>query len=383
VTPLALTELTGFPTWAVRRAVWFLVAVHLPFVVFIPLTTITRRPGIEAGEILLIVLVSLAVGGLQFRHSLAAARGARPRAWPLTFAALILLALVPGLWFRVDWAPMLWFVIASALMLLPRKAGIIVATTSVVGGAIWFGTRAVGQPVPQIALFVPYYLAVFVMGGAALYGSARLVAILGDLFAARTELAEQALARERLRVSRDLHDLLGQSLSAVSLKGDLAIRLLAADPSAAHREIESLTHVARSALRDMRAVMRDEHDVSLSAETDAAQAVLQSAGITVHLSLALPGLTPDADAVLAWAVREGVTNILRHSQARQATIGAGRQDGLVWLEIINDGVHAAAREGTGLAGLDDRARSAGGGMTARYAGEGTFRLRVEIPEGTP
>ena len=77
-------------------------------------------------------------------------------------------------------------------------------------------------------------------------------------------------ACERLRLSRDLHDLLGQSLSAVSLKGDLAVRLLGSDPSAAHREIESLTGVARSALRDMRAVAWDDHGVSLAGEADAA-----------------------------------------------------------------------------------------------------------------
>jgi len=100
------------------------------------------------------------------------------------------------------------------------------------------------------ALTVCYYAAFMVAGGLALYGSARLVGILAELFAARAELAEQAVARDRLRMSRDLHDLLGQSLSAVSLKGDLAIRLLAADPPAAQRELESLTSVARSALRD-------------------------------------------------------------------------------------------------------------------------------------
>jgi two-component system sensor histidine kinase DesK len=375
-------EPAGFPAWAVRRAVWFLVAVHLPFVVFVPLTVITRRPGIRAGEITLILAGSLAVAGLQFRHSLATARGGRARGWPLTFAVLTVLAVGPDWWLRYDWVPMVWFVIASALMVLPRRAGPIAAAAALAGAAAWAVTADfdTGFTVAGVLPYVPYYLAVFGLGGVALFASARLAAILSDLFAARTELAEQALARERLRVSRDLHDLLGQSLSAVSLKGDLAIRLLATDPPAAHREIESLTGVARSALRDMRAVMRDEHEVSLAAEAEAAQAVLAAAGVAVHVGLAVPGLAPGPDAVLAWAVREGATNILRHSQARRAGLTAGRADGLVWLEMINDGAAGRAGQGTGLAGLASRARSAGGTMTAGYAEAGTFRLRVEIPE---
>jgi two-component system sensor histidine kinase DesK len=375
-------EPAGFPAWAVRRAVWFLVAVHLPFVVFVPQTAITRRPGIRAGEIALIIAGALAVAGLQFRHSLATARGGRPRGWLLTFAVLTVLAVAPDWWLRFDWVPMMWFVIASALMVLPRRVGPLVAAAALAGAVAWdlVADFDGGFSAALVLPYVPYYLGVFGLGGVALFASARLAAILSDLFAARTELAEQALARERLRVSRDLHDLLGQSLSAVSLKGDLALRLLSADPPAAHREIESLTGVARSALRDMRAVMRDEHEVSLPAEAEAAQAVLAAAGITVHVGLAVPGLAPGPDAVLAWAVREGATNILRHSQARRAAITAGRADGLVWLELTNDGAPGPVGHGTGLAGLASRARSAGGTMTAGPAGTGTFRLRVEIPE---
>jgi two-component system, NarL family, sensor histidine kinase DesK len=88
-----------------------------------------------------------------------------------------------------------------------------------------------------------------------------------------------AIGQERLRVSRDLHDLLGQSLSAVSLKGDLAKRLLHRDLAAARAEIEGLTKVARGALRDMRAVTSDQHAVSLPTETDGATALLQAAGV--------------------------------------------------------------------------------------------------------
>jgi two-component system, NarL family, sensor histidine kinase DesK len=386
---MTLTEPTGFSAWAGGRAVWFLIAIHLPFVLFTPLVGITRRPHISVGEAAFFVLVGLAMGGLQFRHSLAAARGGRSRGWPLTFAAMVVLAVVPALWIRFDWNTTVWFVAASALMLLPGRPGRVVAAALVIGDAAWLYVinLAAGFTLRQVTLLTPYYLAVFTMGPVGLYGAARVAVILDEVFAARTELAEQALSQERFRVSRDLHDLLGQSLSAVSLKGDLAIRLLDADPPAAHREIESLTSVARTALRDMRAVMRDEHDVSLPDEADAAQAVLQAAGITVQVAVALPGLAPALDAILAWAVREGATNILRHSQASQVSISAGREAGCAALEIVNDGARAGTSAGaaasTGLAGLAGRARAAGGTAAGEHLGDGGFRLRVELPERTP
>jgi two-component system, NarL family, sensor histidine kinase DesK len=404
MTESTLIKPIGSPLWSVRRATWFLVAIHLPFVLFAPLLTITRRPGMPAREIALLVLAGAALGGLQLRHSLAAARGERPRAWPWTFAALLVLAYLPGWWFAYDWIlECQWFVLASAAMLLPRRAVVTGAAVVVVGTVLVesIHDHRLGFTGPQVSLIAWYYLALTVMGPAALYGSARLVRILESLFAARTELAEQALARERLRMSRDLHDLLGQSLSAVSLKGDLAIRLLPSNPPAARREIESLTSVARSALRDMRAVARDEHDVSLRSELDSAGAVLAAAGVQTSITAELPGLAPPLEAVLAWAVREGVTNILRHSQAETCSIAAGRSDSLVWLEIINDGAGASAQQsgsaepsaaagarasaaaetGSGLAGLAARAAALGGLATGERTGRGQFRLSVELPEG--
>ncbi len=403
----ALAASASFPQWPVRRAVWFLIAVHLPFAAVPVIATLTRVHGLSAGDIALVVLAAAAAVGLQLRHSLAAARGRRPRGWPLSFAALIGLADLPFLssqWYTSDWVGLgvQWFVIASSLMLLPRWAGALVAAAATVVAAVPYAVHdtSIGFSDQRAILFGWYYVIILIMGAAALYGSARLVAVLAEGFAARTELAEQAVARERLRLSRDLHDLLGQSLSAVSLKGDLAIRLLGSDPPAAYREIESLTGVARSALRDMRAVAWDEHGVSLAAEADVAGAILRAAGVTVNVAVALPRLDADLDAVLGWAVREGATNILRHSQASNASITASRAAGLVRLEIVNDGAPAPGDRdgsavsstisstassttggaGTGLAGLAGRARAAGGTAAGEHTGAGSFRLRVELPE---
>ena len=373
----------GLPSWTVRRAAWLLVALHVPFVVAPPLFTITRRPGMAFREAAVLVVVALALAALQLRHSLAASHGRRPPGWVASFLALAALAYVPMWWYTWDWAITQWMVIASAAMLLRGWLAAGVAAAPIVGTAATAAYRVItveGETVPAAAVFAVYYLAILLMGGAALYGSARLVRVLDELYAARIEMAELAVGRERLRVSRDLHDLLGQSLSAVSLKGDLALRLLATDTPAARAEIESLTGVARGALRDVRAVARDEHAVSLRTEIDAAAALLGAAGIDARVDVGLPDLAPRVEEVLAWAVREGATNVLRHSDAVSCSIVATRDEGLVRLEMVNDGVRSPAGEGRGLAGLSERAREQAGSVAVGPAPDGRFRLVVEVPE---
>jgi two-component system sensor histidine kinase DesK len=279
-------------------------------------------------------------------------------------------------------------VIASALMLLrPRVATPLVAAI-VLGYATVSLLTLVNvdhEGPPSVITFVVYAVTFMFIGGVGLYGAARLVRALDELHATRAELAELAVGRERLRVSRDLHDLLGHSLSAVSLKGDLAIRLLRSDPPAARAEIASLTQVARDALHGVRAVTRDEHVVSLRTETDGAAALLRAAGIDAHINLNVPGLPRPVEDVLAWAVREGVTNVLRHSDARTCSIVAGCHDGLARLEIVNDGVRSLDNEptsgdGSGLAGLAERARAVAGLVSANCTDDGRFEVHVTIPQ---
>jgi two-component system sensor histidine kinase DesK len=339
----ALTGTVGVPRWAAGRQLWFLVALHLPFVASGPIVAIPRHD-ISPRLAAFVVVVSLAIGALQLRHSLAAARGERPAGWMWSLLALVVLVQVPLLWFGWDWSTMQWFVVASVAMLLPPAPALVAVVGLAVGQAALFGWEVLRSPGtgPGFATVATIYLfTLLVMGGGALYGSARLVRVLEDLYAARTELAELAVGRERLRVSRDLHDLLGQSLSAVSLKGDLALRLLPTDAAAARTEIESLTGVARRALRDVRAVARDEHGVALPAELDAAAALLGAAGIATRVDVELPGLAAPAEEVLAWAVREGATNTLRHSEATTWTVTGARRDGWVTFEIVNDGARTS------------------------------------------
>jgi two-component system sensor histidine kinase DesK len=273
-------------------------------------------------------------------------------------------------------------------MLLPRRwVSVAIVMPSVVA-MVWIadfvGRTEHGSPL-RVVIWMLYYLVVTLLGGLALYWSTRLTRVLDQLGRARTELADLAVGRERLRVSRDLHDLLGHSLSAVSLKGDLALRLLPVDANRAREEIESLTQLARATLRDMRAVTRDQHAVSLRSEVDAAVAMLAAADVRTRVVLEVRALPPAVEVVLAWAVREAATNILRHSDATECSITASWHGGTVRLEIVNDGAIAsstgAPRDGHGLAGIDERARTLSGSATGSEQAGGVYRLLVDVPEG--
>lgn len=369
--------------WTSARARALLVGVTLVFVVVSPLFTLIGYDGRVQGHPLVVVPLAVAIAAIHLRHALAA--GARPAGWPATLLALVALVYVPMIWWTYNWVATQWFVVASAAILLRPRAALAVAAAPIVGTVVvsWVVVSAELGPFTPFHLSVSvYWITGLVFGGTALYGSARLVAVVGELDATRAELAEAAVGRERLRVSRDLHDLLGQSLSAVSLKGDLALALLHRDPDAARSEIESLTGVARDALRGIRAVTRDEHDLSLAAECDGAAGLLTAAGIDASVEVDLPALSPPVEELLAWAVREGVTNVLRHSDARTCTIRGARDGTAVRLEIVNDRPGPDVGGGTGLAGLADRALVLGATVSATST-IGTFRLVVEIPEERP
>jgi two-component system sensor histidine kinase DesK len=191
------------------------------------------------------------------------------------------------------------------------------------------------------------------------------------------------MGRERLRISRDLHDLLGQSLTAVSLKGDLAIGLLERnDIPRAITEIDGLTAIARSTLRDVLDIAHREPPIALASEIERMVDLLASIGTETRVEV-MPGrLSPAIDELFAWALREGMTNVLRHSSATTCSISIARSQGTVRLEIINDGAMPVASGGSGLSGLATRAAELSGTVTGRPCGDGRFQLTVEVPEGT-
>jgi two-component system sensor histidine kinase DesK len=206
----------------------------------------------------------------------------------------------------------------------------------------------------------------------------------------RAELARVAVAEERLRIARDLHDLLGHSLSLITLKAELSRRVIGTDIERASREIAELEIVARQSLRDVREAVAGYRQPDLAAELGAARQLLTAAGVACEITtprgLTLPG---DVDAVLAWTVREGITNVVRHARAAHVTIAvSGGRDAVV-AEIADDGSGSERSPelaplrltGSGLAGLAERVRGLGGDLSAGPVRPGGFRLRVRIPIG--
>ncbi|NUP47651.1 MAG: hypothetical protein HOW97_10120, partial [Catenulispora sp.] len=362
-------------------------AMHSALLVMAPLLVATeavRRH--SAIQITFAIAAGVVLAAVHLRHLRAAVRGERPAAWTSTLAVQIVLVYVPVFWLGQDWASAQLPLAASMMLLLPRPWGPVAGFTGsyLTGGIVYFLLNS-SLSFRDRLLEQTYYAitaAVFIL---TLYGTIRLVRLINELHSSREELAVSAADTERVRVSRDLHDLLGQSLSAISLKGDLATRLLSVDPVRARHEITSLAELARSTLRDVRAVTRAEHHVTLQEEMAAAQALLAAAGVDTRIDadgtndpdLRLSGET---QRVLAWAVREGTTNLLRHSDATNCTITLARTAGTISLTIHNNGVrHPRIDDGSGLAGVKARAAAIGGRAGAQLSGNDEFHLRVTVP----
>jgi two-component system sensor histidine kinase DesK len=198
-----------------------------------------------------------------------------------------------------------------------------------------------------------------------------------ELREARAELAEMAVAEERLRFARDLHDLLGHDLSLIALKAELARKLLPARTDAAATELEQIRELTRSALRQVREAVDGYRRPTLPSELAGARVALEAAGIELHVDAPDEPLDAEVESVLAWAVREGATNAIRHSGARHAEITL--RPGV--LEIADDGRGAPRPEpgGNGLTGLRERVQAVGGTVEAGAGTGGGFRLVVRVP----
>ena len=171
-----------------------------------------------------------------------------------------------------------------------------------------------------------------------------------ELTEARAELARAAVAQERERFARDLHDLLGHSLSVIALKAELAGRLLPGAPNSAAAEMGEVEQVARQALSEVRDAVSGYRQPTLEGELAGARMALSAAGIEAEMTSREATLAPDVEAVLAWAVREGATNVIRHSR-RRALHGSRSRAGLTeaGVEVIDDGVRLAIRSRYGAA----------------------------------
>ncbi|MBX6381382.1 MAG: sensor histidine kinase [Microbispora sp.] len=212
----------------------------------------------------------------------------------------------------------------------------------------------------------------------------RLWEAIHELKATREELARAAVTEERLRFSRDLHDLLGHTLSVMVVKAEAVRRLVRVDADAAAGQAADIEQIGRQALTEVRAAVTGYRGRGLAAELDSARAALADAGIeaTIRTSSVRPG--PEIDALLGWAVREGVTNVIRHSGAAACAIDLRDDGGLLELEIRDDGPPKKTPgpgkgHGNGLIGLRERVKAAGGTVRAAALTDGGFQLRVAVP----
>ncbi|MGC5615846.1 sensor histidine kinase [Georgenia sp. Z1491] len=234
--------------------------------------------------------------------------------------------------------------------------------------------------------------------GASVWLSAWMVEVVRRLEQARHVEGRLAVAEERLRFSRDLHDTVGRSLSAIAVKSELAAELARRGRSEAPEEMTSVRDLAHEALAEVRSVAAGYRTVSLTDELEGARSLLRSTGAVTTMTGDADGVGPLAQDVLAWVVREGVTNVVRHSSARAVGLTLVREEDDAVLTLVNDGAtpapgaqdaglengeasdddDAAVVRGNGLAGLAERLGRIGGTLRTERSGR-RFVLVARVP----
>jgi two-component system sensor histidine kinase DesK len=297
-------------------------------------------------------------------------------------AIMTALSLALTLWNGPDWGGLFIYTATCSAGWLPTReaaltiAGLVVLV--VIGVSIHAGLIAAISPAAFVA--IPGFVVI---------AGVRSMTISQELRAAREEMAAAAaVAEERLRIARDLHDLLGHSLSLIALKSELAGRLVLQAPERAASEIHDIEGAARTALAEVREAIADYRQSTLASELAGARELLTAAGIAYRFEgetgtrLDLPA---PIEAALAWTVREGVTNVIRHSRASYCLIRLTRTLVEIGVEIEDDGVGAptadsAGMGGSGLSGLSERVAALGGRYEAGPRAQGGFRLAVLLPQ---
>ncbi|WP_126642762.1 sensor histidine kinase [Embleya hyalina] len=268
------------------------------------------------------------------------------------------------------------YAIVAAVVLLPAEAsrlvglGValaqVIATRVVDGRVDWDGT---------------WLLVLLTLSFSSLFLLARVVS---QLSAARAVIAHQSVVDERNRLARDLHDVLGHTVATIALKGGVARRMLESDVDrdTVHTEVRDIEELSRKAMREIRSTIFDTRSVSLDDELANAVLALRAAGISATLPGTGDVVRLELRDVFAYVLREGVTNVIKHSRARRCEVRFGE----TWLELEDDGngrifakdAWAEAGGGYGLLGLAERLRALGGDLTTGRVRTGGFLLRAEV-----
>jgi two-component system sensor histidine kinase DesK len=269
----------------------------------------------------------------------------------------------------------LWVFVAIAFSMAGppiRAVAIFAGATAVLGFVVLAATDSI-----QNAIYLPLITFSIAMMMSAF---ARQIDLVRRLRESQAETARLAVAQERSRVARDIHDILGHSLTVITVKAELAGRLIADHPERAEAEVADIERLARGALADVRATVTGYRGVNLAAELSGARTALNSAGIEAELPNNIENVPGETSQLFAWVVREGVTNVIRHSGAARCAITLEphsiviADDGHATMEEPETG--AAAIRGNGLNGLAERVTAAGGSLLAGPSERGGFVLKV-------
>ncbi|MFH8976381.1 sensor histidine kinase [Streptomyces sp. NPDC017890] len=308
----------------------------------------------------------------------------------------------------------------------PGGDGVDTAAGSVFGGVLCFGAGtltlgvrnrrrvvalvggfAVGAGVVSFPLGMPGIASaavaglVLVAGGFLAFTSIFSVWLLNAVYTldeAKETRARLAVAEERLRFGRDLHDVMGRNLAVIALKSELAVQLSRRGRPEAVEQMIEVQRIAQESQREVRDVVRGYREADLEVELTGARGVLTAAGIDCEVSGETSGLPSEVQSALGWVVREATTNVLRHGDAEKVAVVVRMSEGRVVLTVENDGVadatgtspavgpdgtaasdRPAASGGSGLAGLRERLSAVDGTLEAGSAGKGVFRLTAEVP----
>jgi two-component system sensor histidine kinase DesK len=297
------------------------------------------------------------------------------------FAAVAVLGLALAAGYGQHWLVVLLFVSCCAMAVYAGEERPVAAVV------LFFGILAA-----QLVIGAAHHVDWWTVGATAvgtvlssmLVGAVRQMGrLISELHRTREALAEAAVAEERLRFSRDLHDLLGHTLSVIVVKAEVVRRLAERDPPAAAAQAADIEDVGRRALVEIREAVTGYRESGLTAELSRAKGALSSAGIDADVLRTADPLPDAADRLLAWVVREATTNVVRHSGATHCEIALTMADGAASLQVRDNGDLAPdappPAPGNGLRGLTERLRAAGGSLETGAHPAGGFSLTARLP----
>jgi two-component system, NarL family, sensor histidine kinase DesK len=283
--------------------------------------------------------------------------------------ALTALGLVVVYWLGMPYAGLLVYIMSTVgVALKPWRAIVIDGSVLLVLAATMYLQQDLAIDGGQLATLSSISLGMLAVG--------RMTRANRALSAAQEEIAALARTQERNRLARDLHDVLGHSLTTITLKTGVARRLLeSSEAERALEEIREVEHLTRQALSDVRTTVSGYREVSLSAEVVGARAALRAGGIEADLPHAVDNVRPELQGVFGYVLREAITNVLRHAAATRCSVRLGD----TWLEVRDNGRGTGVgTPGTGLQGLAERLAPVGGTVLAGPLDDGGYRLRAEV-----